>query len=77
MCIRDRSTPPELAADIIGKGLVMTGGTSLLRNLDQLLAQETGIAVHVADKPLLCVAMGCGIGLSHHAVLEKVLVSSP
>ena len=55
----------------------MTGGTSLLRNLDQLLAQETGIAVHVADKPLLCVAMGCGIGLSHHAVLEKVLVSSP
>ena len=71
------STPPELAADIIGKGLVMTGGTSLLRNLDQLLAQETGIAVHVADKPLLCVAMGCGIGLSHHAVLEKVLVSSP
>ena len=71
------STPPELAADIIGKGLVMTGGTSLLRNLDQLLDQETGIAVHVADKPLLCVAMGCGIGLSHHAVLEKVLVSSP
>ena len=71
------STPPELAADIIGKGLVMTGGTSLLRNLDQLLAQETGIAVHVADKPLLCVAMGCGIGLSHYAVLEKVLVSSP
>lgn len=71
------STPPELASDIIGKGLVMTGGTSLLRNLDQLLARETGIAVHVADKPLLCVAMGCGIGLSHHGVLEKVLVSSP
>ncbi|HCU72868.1 MAG: rod shape-determining protein [Chloroflexi bacterium] len=71
------STPPELAADIIGKGLVMTGGTSLLRNLDQLLAKETGIAVHVAETPLLCVAMGCGIGLSHHEVLEKVLVSSP
>ena len=71
------STPPELASDIIGKGLVMTGGTSLLRNLDQLLARETGIAVHVADKPLLCVAMGCGIGLSHHEVLEKILVSSP
>jgi rod shape-determining protein MreB len=71
------STPPELAADIIGRGLVMTGGTSLLRNLDQLIARETGIAVHVADAPLLCVAMGCGIGLSHHGVLEKVLVSSP
>ena len=71
------STPPELAADIIGRGIVMTGGTSLLRNLDQLLARETGIAVHVADAPLLCVAMGCGIGLSHHGVLEKVLVSSP
>lgn len=70
-------TPPELAADIINKGLVMTGGTSLLRNLDQLIARETGIAVHVADQPLLCVAMGCGIGLAHFDALETVLVSSP
>ena len=71
------STPPELAADIIDKGLVLTGGTALLRNLDKLLARETGIAVHVADQPLLCVAIGTGIALEHLDILQKVLVTSP
>ena len=54
----------------------MTGGTSLLRNLDKLLSRETGIAVHVADDPLTCVAEGTGIALDHFDVLEKVVVSS-
>jgi rod shape-determining protein MreB len=71
------TTPPELSADIIDKGIVMSGGTGLLRNLDQLLAQEIGIAVHVADQPLMCVALGCGIAIEHTDVLQKALTSSP
>ncbi len=71
------STPPELSADIIDKGIVMSGGTSLLRNLDQLLSQEIGIAVHVADQPLMCVALGCGVAIEHSDVLQKALTSSP
>ncbi len=71
------ATPPELAADIIDRGLVMTGGTSMLRSLDQLLARETGIAVHVADQPLLCVALGCGVALEHLDILQKIVISSP
>ena len=71
------STPPELSADIIDKGIVMSGGTSLLRNLDQLLSQEIGIAVHVADQPLMCVALGCGTAIEHTDVLQKALTSSP
>ena len=71
------TTPPELAADIIDKGLVMTGGGSLLRNLDKLLSGETGIAVHVADDPLSCVALGTGIALEHFDVLQKVVVTHP
>lgn len=58
-------TPPELASDIIDKGLVMTGGTSLLRNLDQLLTRETGVPCHVADDVLNCVAIGTGIALEN------------
>jgi len=70
------STPPELAADIIDRGLVLTGGTALLRNLDRLLTRETGVAAHVADDPLMCVALGTGIALEHFDVLQNVLVSS-
>ena len=70
-------TPPELSADIIDKGIVMSGGGSLLRNLDQLLSQEIGIAVHVAEQPLMCVALGCGIAIEHTDVLQKALTSSP
>ncbi len=71
------ATPPELAADIIDKGLVMTGGTALLRNLDKLLARETGVAVHVAETPLLCTARGTGIALEHFDVLQKIVISHP
>jgi len=67
-------TPPELSADIIDKGIVMTGGGSLLRNLDALMTRETGIPCHIAEQPLVCVALGTGIALEHFDVLRKVLV---
>jgi len=58
-------TPPELAADIIDKGIIMSGGTSLLRNLNKLLTEETGVPAHVADEPLLCVVRGTGLVLEN------------
>ncbi|MBN1169219.1 rod shape-determining protein [Candidatus Woesebacteria bacterium] len=54
-------TPPELAADIIDKGIVMSGGTSMLRNLDKLLTEETGVPAHVAEDAIFCVVRGTGI----------------
>jgi rod shape-determining protein MreB len=54
-------TPPELASDIIDKGIVMSGGTSLLRNLDKLMTEETGVPAHVAEDPLICVVRGTGV----------------
>ena len=66
-------TPPELSSDIIDKGMVMTGGTSLLRNLDRLLTSATGIPCHVAERPLDCVALGTGLALEHIDVLKKSL----
>ena len=71
------STPPELAADIIDKGIVMTGGTALLRSLGKLLSRETGIAAHVAETPLLCTALGTGIALDHFDMLQKIVISHP
>lgn len=53
-------TPPELAADIVDKGIVLTGGGALLKGLDQLLREETGLPVSVAERPLDCVVLGCG-----------------
>lgn len=58
-------TPPELAADIIDKGIIMSGGTSLLRNLNKFLTEETGVPAHVADEPLLCVVRGTGLVLDN------------
>ncbi len=58
-------TPPELAADIIDKGIVMSGGTSSLRNLNKMLTEETGVPAHVADDPLLCVVRGTGLVLEN------------
>lgn len=56
-------TPPELAADIVDKGIILTGGGSLLDSLDRLIAEETGIPVYVAEDPLSCVALGTGKAL--------------
>lgn len=60
-----QKTPPELAADVMDKGIVMTGGGALLRNLDQLMTQVTGVPCQVAEEPLLCVAKGTGIAVEH------------
>ncbi len=57
------NTPPELGADIANKGMVLTGGGALLRGLDKLLFEETGVPVLVAQEPLTCVARGCGLTL--------------
>ena len=59
------NTPPELAADVIDKGIIMSGGTSLLRNIDQLLSKATGVPAYVADDALFCVAKGTGIALEN------------
>lgn len=58
-------TPPELASDIIERGITMSGGTSILRNFDQLMVEETGVPAHVAEDPLLCVVRGTGVALEH------------
>lgn len=58
-------TPPELASDIIDKGIVMSGGTSMLNNLDKLMTQETGVPCHIAENPLLSVALGTGMALEN------------
>jgi rod shape-determining protein MreB and related proteins len=64
-------TPPELAADIIDKGIVMAGGTSMLRNLDRLMTQMTGVVCHVADEPLLCVVRGTGVALENIELYKR------
>jgi rod shape-determining protein MreB len=69
-------TPPELASDIIDKGMVMSGGGSLLRNLDALLTQVTGIPCHVAENALNSVAVGTGRALEQFATYRKSLVTS-
>ena len=66
-------TPPELAADIIDKGMVMTGGGALLRNIDTLFTRETGVPAHVADEPLHCVAIGAGLALEHYDILKRTM----
>jgi rod shape-determining protein MreB len=67
-------TPPELSADIIDRGMVMSGGTAKLRNLDRLIAKATGVPAHVADEPLYCVAKGTGIALELISAGKRVFV---
>jgi rod shape-determining protein MreB and related proteins len=66
-------TPPELAADVIDRGIVLTGGGALLPGLDLLLTHETGVPVHVAEDPLRCVAKGAGAALDYIEVIERAL----
>lgn len=68
-------TPPELAADIVDKGIVMTGGGSLLSNLDYVLRHATGLAVTIADDPLSCVALGAGHALEEFKNLKGILIN--
>ncbi len=67
-------TPPELAADIMDRGIVMAGGGSLLNGLDRLVCEKTGMPVHLADEPLLAVGYGAGRVLENIDVLRKVLI---
>ncbi len=65
------NTPPELASDIIDKGIVLSGGTSLLRNIDKLIVSSTGVPVHVAEEPLLCVVRGTGVALENIELYKR------
>lgn len=64
------ATPPELSSDIIDKGMILTGGGALLRNLSELLTEVTGVPCYVAEDPLSCVAIGTGLALEHLDVLR-------
>ena len=64
-------TPPELASDIIDRGMVLVGGTALLRKIDQLLTRETGVPAYVAEAPMACVALGAGKALQNYQVLKR------
>ena len=64
-------TPPELLSDIIGRGIVLTGGGALLHGMDEFLRRETGLAVHIADDPVSCVAAGTRIALENLEVYGK------
>jgi rod shape-determining protein MreB len=69
-------TPPELASDIFERGIVMTGGSSLLRNLDRLLSKETGMPVYVSDDALACVALGTGIAVENIDIYQSGFMAS-
>ena len=67
-------TPPELSADLVDMGLVLTGGGALLKNIDKLIAKETGLPVVIADDPLSCVALGTGKALDQEEIFSNMLV---
>ncbi len=67
-------TPPELASDIIDKGIIMSGGTSTLRNFDRLMTELTGVPCHVAEDPLLCVVRGTGVAIDNLDLYKKSIV---
>ncbi|HCM68446.1 MAG TPA: rod shape-determining protein [Candidatus Kerfeldbacteria bacterium] len=69
-------TPPELSADVMDKGMVLSGGTSLLRNMDKLLSQATGVPSILADDPLLCVARGTGVALDNLEAYKFSILST-
>ncbi len=64
-------TPPELASDIIDRGMALNGGTSLLRKVDQVLTRETGVPAYVAEAPMACVALGAGKALENYHILRR------
>ncbi|PIR70414.1 MAG: rod shape-determining protein [Candidatus Niyogibacteria bacterium CG10_big_fil_rev_8_21_14_0_10_42_19] len=70
-----QDTPPELAADIIDNGIVMTGGASLLKNITELVYRSTGVKARVAEDALFCVARGAGIALDHLDVYKKAIIA--
>lgn len=71
-----QNTPPELASDIIDKGMVLTGGTALLRNIDRLIGSATGVPAYVADDAILCVAKGTGAALDNLDAYKKSILAA-
>ncbi len=71
-----QETPPELASDIMDKGMVLTGGSSLLRNLDRMISQAVGVPAYVAEDAILCVAKGTGIALENLDSYKKSILSA-
>jgi rod shape-determining protein MreB and related proteins len=71
-----QSTPPELSADVIDKGIVLSGGSSLLRNMDRLIAQATGVPAYTADEALLCVAKGTGVALENLESYKRSILAT-
>ena len=69
-------TPPELSADVMEKGIIMSGGSSQLRNLDQLIAEATGVPTYVAEDPQLCVVKGTGIALENLDAYKRSVFTS-
>ena len=70
-----QETPPELAADIMDHGIIMTGGTSALRNLPELIFRRVGVKAILAENPLYCVAKGTGIALDHLGAYKRVVIA--
>jgi rod shape-determining protein MreB len=70
-----QETPPELASDIIDNGITMTGGSSMLRNLPELVFRRTGVKARLADDPLFCVVKGTGVALDHLDTYKKTIIS--
>lgn len=71
-----QETPPELAADVIDKGMILSGGGAMLRHLDQLITKTTGVPCYIADDPLYCVAKGTGIALEHLDMYKRTIMMS-
>tara|TARA_R110002050_G_scaffold847_3_gene5914 strand:- start:8868 stop:9905 length:1038 start_codon:yes stop_codon:yes gene_type:complete len=69
------NTPPELSSDIVDKGIMLTGGGALLKDLDQVLRNETNLPVSIAEDPLSCVVLGTGYTLEHMSTLKNVLIN--
>jgi rod shape-determining protein MreB len=70
-----QDTPPELASDIIDHGIIMTGGTSQLRNFPELVKRRTGVKAELADQALFCVAKGTGIALEHLDIYKRTITA--
>lgn len=71
-----QETPPELSADVIDKGMVLSGGSALLRNIDRVLTEATGVPAYLADEPMLCVAKGTGVALENLESYKRSILSA-
>jgi rod shape-determining protein MreB len=71
-----RNTPPELSADVMDKGIILTGGSALLRNLDELIVQSTGVPTYVAEEPMYCAVKGAGIALENIESYKRSILAT-